>query len=599
MLKIKNIITTYTYSTTLAWKLCRNNIILLLLTKGVSAILPVALIWCTQKLVDSVTLFINEQASINNALLFFILEVLIILFTYLLQKVVMVLELKLNNEFGLNFKLIYFEKHRKLPFELFEKHSFQDKINRIEANEQQMIVVTNKGLDIFTGILSLIGIFIYLSSISWIYIPLLIISTIPLVIVQFIFGRKRYELFKFLTPFGRKEHYISGLFNSPQSLMEIRLYLLEDYLINKWSEHYLLSASRNQDILIKQSKWHFLTQFIQMISYFIAGFYTIFLMIGGTILVGSFVAVLQAIQRIQGTISNIADSLSELYESSFLISDFKEFLKTKEIKQDTKNDIEKIEELEVHNLTYQYPTSNHPAIETITINIPQGKKVAIVGENGSGKTTLLKCLTGIYSTKKCIKVNGTYLENLNISSYHNRMAVLTQHFNKFEFTARENIGFGRINNIDNNAAIYEATSKTNMHNYIMNLQNKYDHQLGRLFDNGAQLSGGQWQKMAISRALFRNSDVLILDEPTSSLDPKSELDIIESLFKQRINQSIIFITHRLETTRFADEIIVMEGGRIVEQGSPETLLELRGDYYHMYQAYKDKHTKHKVGGVQS
>lgn len=570
-----------------------------MLTKGVSAILPVALIWCTQKLVDSVTLFINEQASINNALLFFILEVLIILFTYLLQKVVMVLELKLNNEFGLNFKLIYFEKHRKLPFELFEKHSFQDKINRIEANEQQMIVVTNKGLDIFTGILSLIGIFIYLSSISWIYIPLLIISTIPLVIVQFIFGRKRYELFKFLTPFGRKEHYISGLFNSPQSLMEIRLYLLEDYLINKWSEHYLLSASRNQDILIKQSKWHFLTQFIQMISYFIAGFYTIFLMIGGTILVGSFVAVLQAIQRIQGTISNIADSLSELYESSFLISDFKEFLKTKEIKQDTKNDIEKIEELEVHNLTYQYPTSNHPAIENITINIPQGKKVAIVGENGSGKTTLLKCLTGIYSTKKCIKVNGTYLENLNISSYHNRMAVLTQHFNKFEFTARENIGFGRINNIDNNAAIYEATSKTNMHNYIMNLQNKYDHQLGRLFDNGAQLSGGQWQKMAISRALFRNSDVLILDEPTSSLDPKSELDIIESLFKQRINQSIIFITHRLETTRFADEIIVMEGGSIVEQGSPETLLELRGDYYHMYQAYKDKHTKHKVGGVQS
>lgn len=592
---IKNTLTSYFYANKLTWKVCKKQFILLMLIKLLSAALPVTLIWCTERLIDSVSTFITTGGQIRDVLFYFILEVLITLATFFLQKVSMVVEQKMKDVFKLDFKKNLFNKQQMLPYEMFEDHDFQNTLNRVNANDTKIIQMTNSGVDFFSNIMSLIGILVYLMTISWWFGPLLLVGTIPLIVVQFKFGRKKYELFKFLTPFGRKEYYINDLLNKPNSLHEIRLYSIEDFLIQKWISSYQTSATNNLRILISQNKWLMLTQVIQMVVYFLSGLFAILLILRGVILIGSFVAILQSIHRIQGTLNTVTGSLSDIYESSFLIGDFKRFLGLEEINYSAKKKINKVINLEVSGLSFKYPNSPKYILKDVNISIPQGKKIAIVGVNGSGKTTLLKCLTGLYLTENAIKVNDIDLEEVDIKSYHDRIAVLSQNFNRYEFTAKENISFGKIHESHKDKEMQEAAIKTGIHSYIMGLPNQYESILGRLFSKGNEFSGGQWQKLALTRTLFRNGDIVFLDEPTSALDPKSELELIESLFNTTsATQSIVFITHRLAATRFADEIIVLKDGEIVESGSHEGLIQLEGEYYTLYEHQKQWYSETNI-----
>lgn len=587
MRNIKSTLSSFVYANSLAWKTCKKYLSFLMTIKLILAGLPILLIWCTQQLIDSINFFITYNGTILDTVVFFTLEVSIILGTLFFQKVSVIIEQKITYEFGLKYKLILFRKQRSLSFDLFENHKFQDKLNRLNTNDSNMINMSKDGIDFLSNTLSIIGIFAYLTTISWLFVPIILVGLIPLFIVQFKFGRKKYELFKSLTPFGRKEHYVEKLLSTPASLSEIKLYSLEENLIKKWSDYYKLSSTRNIEMVISQNKWLMLTQIIQMITYMVTGFIAIMLMIQGRVLVGSFVAILQSVQRIQGTFNNITNSLSSIYESSFIINDFRSFLELKEIDNNSKEKIEHVNNLEVTGLSFKYPNSNKFALEDISINIPKGRKVAIIGVNGSGKTTLLKCLTGLYYTENAVKVNHKKLEELDLESYRNRLAVLTQGYNKYEFSVKENIGFGRVSLMDNESFIREAAISTNVHSYIMGLPNQYNSLLGRLYSNGNQLSGGQWQKVALARAMFRKGDILFLDEPTSSLDPRSEIELIESIFDTYIDRSVVYITHRLAATRLADEIIVMNEGKIVERGSHNDLINLKGEYFNLYETQKE------------
>lgn len=584
---IKNTMMSFSYATMMSWEMCKKQLLLLGSMKLLSALLPVTLIWCTEKLINSVNQFINDGVGLNNMIFFFILEVSIILSTFIMQKLVLIVDQRMANIFKLKFKNIMFDKQKLLPFELFEKHHFQDKLNRLNTNDTKIIMAANNGLDCISNIISLLGVILYLFNISWLFAPLLLIGVIPLIVVQFKLGKKRYELFKFLIPFGRKEYYINQLLNTPHSLQEIRLYSTENYFIDKWSESFELTSSKNLDITIKQSKWLIITQLVQMVFYLISGFLAILLIIRGAIVVGSFVAILQSIQRLQGMIINITSSLSEIYEASFFISDYKEFLNLIEDNTLNNEPIKKIYSLKVSNLSYQYPNSNKFALKDINLDIPIGKNIAIVGVNGSGKTTLLKCLTGLYKTNLSLFINEKPIEKIELKSYRERIAVLFQEYNRYELTAKENIGFGRIKYLNSLEDIQKPAKLTNIHSYIDGLPDKYDSTLGRLYSQGHELSGGQWQRIALARTLFRNGDIMFLDEPTSALDPKSELDLIESMFNQVSNShSIVYITHRLAATKFADEIIVLKEGSIVEKGTHSELINQRGEYYRLYEIQK-------------
>ena len=233
-------------------------------------------------------------------------------------------------------------------------------------------------------------------------------------------------------------------------------------------------------------------------------------------------------------------------------------------------------------------------MKDINLTITPGKKIAIIGENGSGKTTLIKCLTGLYETdSSMIHVNGMPLNKIDLNKYFKKISILFQDFNRFEFTVRENIGFGNLEDLADTEKLKEVIKRVGLENYIKSLPNQYDSRLGRFFDGGNELSGGQWQKIAIARCLFRECDLIVLDEPTSALDPKSEVEIMEEFFRYSSDKAVIFITHRLGAAWLADEIIVMERGRIAERGTHQELLHLDGIYKELFVSQSKWYMEHK------
>lgn len=307
---------------------------------------------------------------------------------------------------------------------------------------------------------------------------------------------------------------------------------------------------------------------------------------------GTFVAVLQAVQNIQSGFQDLTRECSSLYETSLYVDEMRAFQKREEeIHEQTEEGaslrkIECIQSITLENLSFTYPNMKTPAIEHIHFHINKGERIALVGDNGSGKTTLIKCLTGLYDPDQpnMQKVNGESISTIHKKSYHARMAVLFQDFMKYEFTVKENIGFGRIDHMDEGERMISAARQAGIEKRIHQMEEMYDAQLGRFFEEGHELSGGQWQKLAMARTFFRESDFIILDEPTSALDPLSEISLIRKLFDHTQDQGVLFITHRMGAARLADRIIVMKDGAFVEEGNHDELMVLNGEYKRLYEA---------------
>ncbi len=222
-------------------------------------------------------------------------------------------------------------------------------------------------------------------------------------------------------------------------------------------------------------------------------------------------------------------------------------------------------------------------LKNINLKISDAKNFALVGENGAGKTTLVKLILRLYDvTSGQILINGIDIREISLENLRSSVSTIFQDFMRYETTVKENIGFGKIDKINDEKGIIEAAKLARADEFIEKFKDKYDTMLGKYFEKGEELSGGQWQKIALARAFFSHAPVLILDEPTASLDPKSEYDVFRNLISHTTRKSLILISHRFSTVRLADEIIVLHKGEIVEQGSHEDLIKLDGRYAKLY-----------------
>ena len=245
--------------------------------------------------------------------------------------------------------------------------------------------------------------------------------------------------------------------------------------------------------------------------------------------------------------------------------------------------IDEINTIEFKNVYFKYPTRKTWALENVSFSIRKGDILAIVGENGSGKTTLIKLLNGLYDDYKGnILINGIEIKTINKDSLRLSLATLFQDYNKYQFTIKDNIGFGSINRLNDDDKIRESAYKGGAENFINQLPNNYNQQVGYWFEGGTQLSGGQWQKLGLSRLFMKDADCLILDEPTASLDSFSELEIFKQLYKNSKDKINIIITHRFINANFTNKIMVLKSGKIIEKGTHEELLKKEGFYKSMY-----------------
>ncbi len=309
----------------------------------------------------------------------------------------------------------------------------------------------------------------------------------------------------------------------------------------------------------------------------------------GSITVGDFVMYFQAFQKGQSTMKTMLTSMATVYENRLFLKYIFEFL---EIKPQVKNAINPIsipelkEKITFNNVSFIYPSARNgqKALKNINLEFKKGEVIALVGENGSGKTTLIKLLSRLYDVNDgSIQFDNHDVRNLNLNELRQKISVIFQDYSKYHLSVQDNIQIGNMHLPLDEAQIKLSAENTGAAEFIEELPERYDNMLGLRFLKGTELSGGQWQKIALSRAFYKNADIIILDEPTSAIDPLAEHEIFEKFRNLAQDKVLILITHRLYNLKMANKIVVMDKGEVIETGNHETLVKQKGKYFQMFE----------------
>ena len=463
--------------------------------------------------------------------------------------------------------------------------------NSIQRAEQEI------GIRPFNIISTLVGM---ISSVITLFSSLLILlqwhwfSILGFIVLPFLTFSyfKKISEYEYQTKYNRstnerKSWYISHLLTKDRFIKEIKLFDLNEYLVERFKDYRFKFHQQNKYIFFKKDSFSLAYQLTNtLISSFLAilAFYEAII---GYILVGNVMTYINVVSKIENAISAIVVSYFSLVQDNMYVENIRTYL-TYENKAlnnivSEKQKIKEIKKIKIINLSFKYPNSKEKVLDKINLEICAGENFALVGKNGSGKTTLIKILCGLYDNYEgAIYVNDINLRNIEMSSYKKLISAIFQDYNCYEFTAKENISFGDIQNFDDLTRVREAAKISGADEFISKLPMGINQQLGNWFEEGIQLSGGQWQKIAISRAFMKKSHLLILDEPSASLDPISEYNFYEKIIHEDTGNIKIFITHRFNNAKFTDKIIVMDKGKIVEFGSHEPLIKNEQLYYKMY-----------------
>lgn len=495
-------------------------------------------------------------------------------------------------QYRLNYMIM--EKCTGLSLEDFESSEMYDKIEKITGE------ISYRPFQIFLAIISLLTSAITMVSsavllFSWNpYISILLLL-VPVVSVLYFLkiGQQEFDVIWNRAKDERKTWYLSYLLTHDFSYKEVSLLGIKDYLLGNFMKISNGFIEQNIKILKKKTKFNIIYELImQSVSCLIIGAAVISAYVGD-ILVGNVMSYIRSVGLVQSNSQAIMANIYTIYNSSLYMDMLFEFLN---YCGNSKKSIDKkklngqISSVNIKNLSFSYKNRKN-VLKNINISLQKGEKVALVGPNGSGKSTLIKILSGLYEIKSGdILINDISLKDIDIEDYYTKISVLFQDFVKYELTLQENIGFGDMKNFHSSENMKTVLDKLQATFLKRNEDYDLSMQLGNWFEEGQQLSQGQWQKVALARAYFKDASIYILDEPNAALDTVSEREIFDNFFEISREKIGIFISHRLSAAKMADKIIVMDKGEIVGIGNHEELLKKCSVYQILYQAeiYENK-----------
>lgn len=476
-----------------------------------------------------------------------------------------------------------------VDLEYYESARYYDTLHRAQSEAPfRPISIVNGLAQIGQNGISLLAIAALLFAFHWIIALVLLLAVGSGTAVRFLYTGKMYRWQREHTSIERQAGYLNWMLTDSSHAKEIRLFELGPLFLRRFNNIRQKLRKGRFALASKRSVADFAAQAVAMAAIYGSYAYAAYQAMLGKITLGDLVMYYQAFQRVQGSLQGILSSLAGLYTDNLFLTNLYEFLDLKRtvvepvdarpVPQPMQNGIV------LNNVSFQYPGGTRKALEDVSITIKPGEVVAFVGENGSGKTTLIKLLCRLYDpTSGSISLDGADLRQFDTKALRREIAIIFQDYAHYQMTARENIWLGNTTLPSEHDRVIAAARRSGAHDVISALPNGYETILGKWFENGEELSIGEWQKVALARAFMRDAQIIVLDEPTSSMDARAEYEVFQSFRKLVSGRTAILISHRFSTVRMADRIYVLQHGGIIEGGTHDELVSAGGTYARLFE----------------
>jgi ATP-binding cassette subfamily B protein len=573
----------------IVWESGRTVVVLGVVFRIVASVLPLGLLWITKLIIDILVRTRTTHEAVGTRLWWLVAgEFSLAVFGSVLSRGVDFLDAMLADRYTRHVSVLVMKHATRLDLTAYEDPVFYDRLERARVQATDRL-----------GMIQSIGRLIQqvITTVSWsvaimLFSPWLLLMLVACVVPAFL-GESHFAFLGYAknfrqTPIRRQLDYLRVLGGSKEAAKELKLFGLAPFLTERFSR--LSNQIYEEDVDLARRR---LTagSFLSMIStagYYLAYVFVIWRTVIGMLTIGTFTFLAGAIQQASSNIQQIFSTVSSIADQALFLTDLIAFFEMKPTIASIPNALPAprpiLRGFEFRNVSFRYPGSPRLVLDGLNFHLHPDERVALIGENGEGKTTIVKLLTRLYDpVAGQVLLDGVDLREYSLEDFHQEIGVIFQDFMRYEMTARENIAVGRIEQLLELPLLRQSAQKSMADEVIGKLPHGYEQMLGRRFEGGVDLSGGEWQKIALARAYLRDAQILILDEPTAALDARSEYEVFQRFAELTAGKMALFISHRFSTVRMADRIVVLENGRIAEEGDHEQLTRLGGRYAEMFE----------------
>ena len=592
---ISRALATYLRIVVVAWKASPSLTLIAALMTIVNGVVPVIVIYMTKVIVDAVIMTVQDDGSWQVVLVPLLLLLVLWSFEMISVLTVPLIQFVLGEKTYTFVTEALLKKVSRLGLAYFDSPELHDRIYRASQQSHRIWGMSMSLISSISSLITTVGALILISALLHpLAFVILIVGVIPRIWVDKMIVDREFTVERSLARTQRIWLYMLDILTSRTHAKEIRVYGIANFFLNKFRDARESYVNTTFRLNIKFAKWTTALGAVTNLGIVVVYAFAVIEALGKRVTIGDLAAIFQAARTTSDQLLSLFWDAQSIYASGLEATHFFDFIDSDlphidgalipwEEESTTKYPNPVVKGITFEDVSFSYPSSTTEVLKNLTFTIPAGQKVAFVGENGAGKSTIIKLACRLYDpTRGRILIDDLDMRSIDVDSIPGNIGTIFQDYSTYSLTAAENIALGNVTQVDDKRKIEEAAKQGGAFDFISRLDKGFDTYLGRELEEGTDLSGGEWQRVAISRAAMSDGSILILDEPTSALDAYQENELYQRIFEMTKERTVIFVSHRFSTVRMADLIMVLEDGKIVEAGSHEELMEGEGSYKKMF-----------------